>query len=269
MRRRHRWTLSVLLVACCAAPYAQNRPANQFEVATIKPIVPDPNTRISVGIDMYPGGRVVLSGLSLKGLVGTAFRHSRAQVAHRGEAWIDNETYRIEAKAPADLNITNLNHTLFDIDDERVREMLQALLIDRFRVRVRREARTGDVYELTRTSRPLGLQPAKIPEGREPASLSSSIGYAGGRWVMRFITTEKLAEFASMTVLRAPVVDLTKVNGQYDYTQDVPDRDPKYDGIEHTDSFLRMLTEVGLDLKRTRGPVEWLVIDSASRPSPD
>jgi hypothetical protein len=34
-------------------------------------------------------------------------------------------------------------------------------------------------------------------------------------------------------------------------------------------SFLRMLGDVGLELKRASGPVEWLVIESAARPSPD
>ena len=97
----------------------------------------------------------------------------------------------------------------------------------------------------------------------------SDIGYAGGRWVMRFLMMAQLATFASTTVVRAPVVDLTNVSGSYDYTQKVPDEEPKYDGIERTDSFLRMLRDIGLDLKRTRGPVEWLVIDSASRPSPN
>ena len=44
---------------------------------------------------------------------------------------------------------------------------------------------------------------------------------------------------------------------------------PEYAGLEHNTSFLRMLDGVGLELKRTRGPVEWLVIESAARPTPD
>jgi hypothetical protein len=51
--------------------------------------------------------------MSLRSLVATAFRHSSAQIASRGEAWISNDLYRIEAKPPADAGITNLNHTLF------------------------------------------------------------------------------------------------------------------------------------------------------------
>jgi uncharacterized protein (TIGR03435 family) len=147
--------------------------------------------------------------------------------------------------------------------------MLQSLLIDRFQLRVLRDTRTGDVYQLTRSGKPLGLQPAKIPDGRDPSSMYGNIGYAGGRWSMQFMTMAQLARFASTTILRTLVVDLTNVNGSYDYRQQVPDQEPKYEGIEHTDSFLRMLREIGLELKRTRGPIEWLVIVSAARPSPN
>ena len=228
------WTLITVIATCCLAPplTAQDASANRFEVATIKP--PDPNMKKGSSIEIYPGGRVLLFQYSLPSLVGTAFRHSRAQIANNGGAWIQDEVFTVEAKAPASAGITNLNHSLFDIDDERLRQMLQTLLIERFQLKVRRETRTGDVYQLTRTSKALGL-----------------------------------ASFASTTMVRAPVVDLTNVSGSFDYRQPNPDLDPKYEGPEHATSFLQMLDSVGLELKRSRGPVEWLVIDSAARPTAD
>jgi len=228
------WTLITVIATCCLAPplTAQDASANRFEVATIKP--PDPNMKKGSSIEIYPGGRVLLFQYSLPSLVGTAFRHSRAQIANNGGAWIQDEVFTVEAKAPASAGITNLNHSLFDLDDERLRQMLQALLIERFQLKVRRETRTGDVYQLTRTSKALGL-----------------------------------ASFASTTMVRAPVVDVTNVSGSFDYRQPNPDLDPKYEGPEHATSFLQMLDSVGLELKRSRGPVEWLVIDSAARPTPD
>ena len=170
MRRKLQWTTGVLLAVCwAAAPDAQDRRGSQFEVATIKPH--DPNSSRGFSVQVFPGGRVLLSAMPLRSLVSTAFRHSGAQIDNKGERWIENDKYTIEAKAPADSGITNFNHTLFDIEDERLREMLQALLIDRFTLRVRRENRTGDVYQLTRTSKPFTLQPAKLPEGRAPSSM--------------------------------------------------------------------------------------------------
>ena len=267
MRRKHRWTVPVVLTACWVAPHAQDRRAHQFEVATIKPHAP--NSQQGFSVQVFPGGRVILSSMTLMSLVSTAFRHSGPLIINKGDAWIENDRYRVEAKASENSGITNFNHTLFDIDDERLREMLQALLIDRFQLRVRRETRVGDVYQLARTGTAFGLQPPPILEGRDSSSLYSSIGYAGGRWVMQLTTMRQLAEFASRYMVRAPVVDSTSMSGSFDYRQPVPDDEPKYAGIEHTTSFLRMLSDVGLELKRSTGPVEWIVIESAARPSPD
>ena len=58
----------------------------------------------------------------------------------------------VEVKAPEHSGSTNFSHSLSDIEDERLRGMLQALLVDRFQLRVRRETRTGDFYQLMRTT---------------------------------------------------------------------------------------------------------------------
>jgi uncharacterized protein (TIGR03435 family) len=87
--------------------------------------------------------------------------------------------------------------------------------------------------------------------------------------MISFLSMGQLAQFAVTSHVNAPVVDMTNLSGLYDYIQTVQDENPKSGGIEQTDSFLRLLKEVGLELKRTRGPVETLVIESASRPSPD
>ena len=102
---------------------------------------------------------------------------------------------------------------------------------------------------------------------RDPSSILSDIGYAAARWVIRSYSMPQLVKFASTYVVRAPVVDLTEVSGTYDYTQAVRDQDPNYG--DNTDSFLRMLKDVGLELRRREGPVEMFVIDSAAKPSPD
>ena len=264
MRRTRCWAAWVLLAACWAAPQAQDLRADQFEVASIKP---DADRGFSVRV--YPGGRVLLTSMTLKSLVALAFRHNTAQVTTSAGDWIENDTYTVEAKPSESAGITNTNYTLTDIDDQRLRGMLQALLIDRFKLRLRRETRTGDAYQLLRTSKALALQPATVPEGRDPATLKSTVGYAGGRWVIARTTMPQLASFASKYYVHAPVVDQTGLGGAFDYRQQVRDAEPAYAGIEHTSSFLRMIGEVGLELKRSTGPVEWLVIDSAARPSPN
>lgn len=251
--------IAILLFVTSLTAFAQ---APAFEVASIKLV--DPTGRIRNAIEVFPGGRVVLSGQTLRALVAIAFNHPDVQNAS-GAAWIENDRYDVQAKAPENSGITNFNHSLFGIEDPRLREMLQALLADRFQLRVHRDTKTGDVWQLARGNKALGFNPAQIPEGRDPASLYSNIGYAGGRWVILATTMPQLAAFASRSVVRAPVVDLTKMNGTFDYRQTEPDQDANYS--DPTDAFLRMLDTVGLELKRSRGAVETLVIDGAVRPT--
>ena len=266
MRQTFGWIAFLLFATSSVAPHlgAQDRSADRFEVASIRPYRPNSSM---IGVTVSSGGRVVLAGLPLKTLVGTAFGYSRGQVVNRGDAWIEREGWHVEAKAPADSGITNFNYSRQDIEDPRLRNMLQALLLDRFQLRVNRETKMGAVFHLIRTNSPLRVSAAKIPEGRDPTAIRGDIGYAGGRWVIRGFSMAQLAKFASSYVVNAPVIDMTNESGFYDYTQTVRDQDPNYS--DNTDSFLRLLKEVGLELKRTRGSVETLVIETATRPSPN
>src|SRR5258708_994194 len=179
--------LSLFLV--CSAVHrirAQDRAVPElprFEVATVKPV--DPQAPHTVGIKVYPGGRVVALGLSLKDLIHAAFRVSYWQISG-GDAWTQADMYDLEAKPSENSNIKDLRYTLFAIEDEHLREMSQALLIDRFQLKFHRETRTGDVYVLARSGKPVGLRPAEVSSPSEdtvpnPRSFGS-IGYAGGRW---------------------------------------------------------------------------------------
>ena len=252
---------------------AQDKPAPElpeFEVASVKPV--DPNVPHMVGVEVYPRGRVVISGLSLKALTATAFRLSYWQISG-GDAWTEKDDYNVEAKPAENLrsSIKDLRHTLFGIEDEHLREMLQALLIDRFQLKFHREAKTGDVYLLERNGKALGLRPTEIPSaGADLAADRSSfgsIGYAGGRWVISATAMPQLAKFASDYVLHAPVLDRTELSGSFDYKQRLPDLEPNYS--DNSDSFLRLIPELGLRLERSKGPVEIFVIDHAGKPSPN
>jgi uncharacterized protein (TIGR03435 family) len=105
----------------------------------------------------------------------------------------------------------------------------------------------------------LNLRPVQTP------NQFASIGYARGRWVIAASTAAQLAKYASDYKLHAPVLDQTELIGAFDYTQPVPDLDPDYNN--NSESFLRMITQLGLKLDRSQGPVEILVIEQAQKPS--
>lgn len=221
---------------------------------------------------------MVIPGVEMRSLVATAFHLSYWQVSG-GDAWTTKDRYNIEAKPPEDMqgSIRNLRHTWFDIEDERLRKMLQALLIDRFQLKYHRETKTGDVYLIERNGTTLRLRSSEVPssgadpsEGNNPYGIGfGSIGYAGGQWVLYNTSMPQLAKFASDFYLHVPVLDRTELSGPYDYRQAVPDDEPAYSGASHEVSFLNMFSAVGLKLVRSKGPVEVLVIDKAEKPSPN
>jgi uncharacterized protein (TIGR03435 family) len=255
-----------------AAPQAATL---EFEVASIKPI--DPNVMHNGTPRVYPGGRVVLEASSLKGLVLMAFDLSYWQLSG-GEAWMEKDLYDVEAKPPANLQpaITNLRHSNFAIADERLREMLQTMLIDRFHLKFHRETKTGKVYLLERGSGALQLHPTGdgyLVTNRPDDGFSGDIGFAGGiaggRWVIFNTSMPQLAKFAASIVLHAPVLDRTGLSGSFDYKQPtrLPDSEVNYS--DPSGPFLNLIPELGLKFESSKGPVESFVIDQADKPSPN
>jgi uncharacterized protein (TIGR03435 family) len=284
-RELSRWGFLAILglgapLACLtAAAVVQSAPQPQppagepaaFEVASIKPV--DPNVPHMVGVRVYPGGRVIISSFPLKTLIATAFGLSSWQISG-GEEWTARDDYNVEAK-PADavgVSVKDLRYTNFRIEDKRLREMLQALLIDRFQLKFHSETKTGDVYLLQQSGKALRLRPAETrPSGADASAdrgTFGSIGYVGGKWSIFATSMPQLARFASDSILHLPVLDRTALSGSFDYKQREPDLEPKYGG-DQLDSFLSYLAELGLKLERAKGPVENFVIDHAAKPSPN
>jgi uncharacterized protein (TIGR03435 family) len=208
----------------------------------------------------------------LKALIETAFQLSYGQISG-GDPWMSEDVYRVEASPGAHATITDLRYSLFAIEDEQLRQMLQAFLIDRFQLKFHRETRTGDVYLLERNDKPLNLrrvetveQDAEQLKQEHLSRRESSIGYAGEQWAIWASSMPQLAKFASNYVLHAPVLDRTGLDGVFQYMQAMPDLDPTSSDI-HTDSFLRLMPELGLKLERSKGPIEILVIDHAAKAS--
>lgn len=255
-----------LFIALLSAAAAQERLT--FEAATVRPV--DPKAEAFNDVAVRPGGRVIINGFSLKSLISLAFHIPWGQISG-GEAWMGDSQYHVEAVPPLEwqTKITNLKHSYHGIDDPHLREMLQSLLIERFHLKYYIETKAGTVYALKRAGKSLGLRPTEAvgegPEGERKVPVSGNIGYAGGKWVFYATSMPQLANFAGTFVVHAPVKDETGLDEVYDYRQKVPDEAPNYS--DNTDSFLRMLSEVGLKLERRRGPVETLVIESAAKPT--
>jgi uncharacterized protein (TIGR03435 family) len=242
----------------------------EFEVATIKPV--EPHTKGLVGPVVYPNGKVAIRRTTLKGLIEIAFQLSLWQIAG-GEEWMNDTEYNIEAIPPETVSAQTLElrYSNWGIEDQHLRQMLQALLIDRFQLKFHREQRPGTIYLLERSGKPLRLQPTKASPDPENVSgstrFSGDIGFAGGRWVLFNTSLPQFAKFASDHILKTPVLDRTNLSGSFDYRQSAALSDAEANYSDPSESFLLLIGELGLRLKSSRGAIEAFVIDHADKPS--
>ena len=119
-----------LVLAISASPqsWCQGTPP-EFEVASVKPAVGGaPAMRASKG-------RLDISNVSLKAIVGQAYKLSLIQV--KAPDWMDSARFDIAAKIPDGV-----------VAKEQVPAMLQRLLAERFKLKVHRETKEQTFFAL-------------------------------------------------------------------------------------------------------------------------
>lgn len=136
------WLLLVLLaVPCVSIGQSVSGGATtsvqlpEFEVATIKPTTPGGG--YLAGVNVASAGRVQIRSVPLTGLMCIAFRVGYWQLSG-GEAWMEKTLFDVDAEPPEispGSNRYDTRHTALEIEDGRLRQMLQGLLIERFQLR--------------------------------------------------------------------------------------------------------------------------------------
>src|SRR5579864_2150106 len=97
-----------------------------FEVASIKPFDPESSRQMWTGMSL-DAGMVRYTNISLKQCIRTAYRVRDFQI--EGPAWINDARFEITAKMPT------------GTPQNQIPEMLQTLLAERFKLRLRCETR--------------------------------------------------------------------------------------------------------------------------------
>jgi bla regulator protein BlaR1 len=143
--------------------------------------------------------------------------------------------------------------------------MLQAMLADRFQLRLRHEMKEVSAYDLVRAKNGPKFKPNTDLSARPDLVISAD---AGGMHVKASNAT-----MARLTVQLAfsagrPVVDKTGLTGGYAFTLDwAPDNSPAaVDGSAPT-LFTAIQEQLGLKLDPSRTTQQMLIIESAERPS--
>jgi uncharacterized protein (TIGR03435 family) len=232
-----------------------------FDVATIKPI--DPSKGGSIGFRCFPGGRVVLGYANAKMIVSYAYGVADYQISG-GPDWVTADRYNIEAIPPDSSPSRNSKQSPFAIaTTPEQRQMLQSLLRDRFALRAHTETREGEVYILSRGSKPLQLQPPKYPDMDSRGTVVVKQGGIvdgeafGSNATMPFLASQLSRD------LRFPVLDQTGLTGGYDFH--LPPTDPE--NRDMTAAIFDAMHRLGLDLKRGKGSIETVVIDHIEKPT--
>jgi uncharacterized protein (TIGR03435 family) len=266
---------SVWLV-CAASAFAQgnsapaqtqNSLANlpQFEVASVRPS--GPNGRELNGFRIYPGGRVIAKGCRLQYLIMLALNVEHFQIEGLPDwaNFVKGDGFDIEAVPPENSQSAEAQPA-FSIDPpgDEERQMLLALLFDRFHLQFHRETREGQIYLLERGKGKLNLQPPS-----DKTKYPWVHGISGG-WFRDGIRGEntsmpQLAQRLTWRIER-PVIDQTRLTGSFDF--EYRNNDDNNDA-DITGFLITAMKAIGLELKSSKGPIETIVIDHIERPSPN
>lgn len=245
---------SAAVVGEAQQPAAGTAALPAFEAASIKP--PDPNGIGAVDIRFYPN-RFVATTVTLSQLIEYAYGIELREIAG-GPDWVRIERFDVTATAGR------------EVDRKQMTLMLQSLLADRFQLQIAPEQRQGTIYRLM-APRARGLNPPAKPDERPLVSTvrNDGNGLLSYEYVGHNATMTQLALSISGQ-LRAPVVDETKVTGNFDfrvaYTYSEPiggfQPDPNIPTI-----FTALERDLGLKLVADKGPVPVHVIQRVSKPS--
>ena len=268
------------------APNSQAPKRLEFEVASVRPSVPDQGVgaQTPAAARLDPS-RIRLTYLTMQDFIVRAYAVKAYQVI--GPEWLRTERFDIVATLPEGATT------------EQVPAMLQSLLEDRFGLKVHKSQKEFAVYVLGRSKRPFTL--TEVPP-RDAGANVTGVAPRPGQGVSLNVARGGLFTLAdnklegkgmSMEVLAntltpfigLPTVDGTDIQGFYDIHLDLAPEDYRSmmmraaasRGVSYppdvlaelagmsNDSFLGALDRVGLKLEKSKRPLEVINIDEAKK----
>jgi uncharacterized protein (TIGR03435 family) len=234
--------------------------APAFDVAAIHEYNPAPHERSHISDS---NGRFTTVNVDLKAIIQWAFDLPESRIVG-GPSWLGSARWDIEARAD---NALDMQKT-YDAAAARQqkRQMVQALLADRFHLAVHQETRELPIYALVVAKGGPKFLDTKA-DGSKFDRWNGRIEIQGGDNTVAVLAGE-LAE-----TLGRVVVDKTGIEGRYKIALTwTPD-----DGAAPASSatandqgpsvFTALQEQLGLKLESEKGPVQVLVIDGAAMPS--
>ncbi len=209
-----------------------------------------------MSIRIEPGGRFIATGMPIWPLIMKAYGVRDFQLAGDVD-WKYSQRFDIAAKPDG------------EVSDEKVLLMLQALLADRFKLKLHRETKEMQVYVMTVAKN--GPKNGPKLTAAEPSETGGIRIRGMGRLAGISASTLQLAEGLSDLALNGrhfldrPVLDRTGLSGVYNFNLEwTPEGAPDPFGPS---IFTAIQEQLGLKLETQKAPVEILVIDRLEKPT--
>jgi len=260
-------------------------PSTVFEAASIKPQAPSSDGSIRTMVQFPPNGRLTAAGATVKTLICVAYGLSDFQVLG-GPNWIEEDRYDVLA-TPGSALEEQLQKMKSDDNTQAKRQMLQALLADRFKLILHHDTKELPIYGLVVAKSGSKLQETKPDDANPDAANAPAHPTNKGRMRMSIdsgsieITATGMAmdglarQLASQ--LHSTVQNNTGLKGIYDFTLRFTPDDAPMDASGGanasladnggTSIFAAVQDQLGLKLESKKGPVEIVVVDHVDKPS--
>jgi uncharacterized protein (TIGR03435 family) len=257
-------------------------PPPQFDVAVIKPAKPGADFRGNV-----EGGQIDVHGAPLKFLITFAWdlNPNDEEVLVGAPKWLDSDRFDILAKVVSDAPGSG-GANAPRIDAEDLRPMLQALLVDRFKLKAHLEDRPVSAYTLIAVNPKLRKADALSrtrctegpgPDGKDPRTVNPALNRLVSCQNMTMAQIGDELQRIASGYIYSSVLDATQIKGSWDFTLSFSSADltkgggasagpPSGQSATSDPSgalslFDAVSKQLGLKLEKQRRPAPVLVID--------
>ncbi len=270
-----RFLRSAIVCVAVALPHpalAAPLPALTYDVVSIRPNKSGSGS-VQISVD---GERFVGTNISVKDLIRYAYDLQNDGLVFALPGWAGSSKLDVEAKVSAD-DLAALKNLSDDDSTAEHRLMMQALLADRFALKIHHEKKELPTYALIVLKSGLKIKPAdpnnayenglKRPGG--VACGAGSVDTSNTALTAQAVPLSTLASFLAQKLSR-PVDDKTGLTANYDFTLKwSPDEVAQNSENANTPPsiYTALQEQLGLKLESTKGPVDTIVVDHIDPPT--
>jgi uncharacterized protein (TIGR03435 family) len=204
------------------------------------------------------------------GLIAAAYDVDLMSLLKNVPDWAMTTKYDVTAKSDpsAEEALAKLSDRDFQAEKEH---MLRGLLADRFKLQIHSEIRQSTIYELVTTKRTASLMTPVHGDIARTVSTCDAHPSPKGTAVESKGCPLSILLNTLHQALDGDVVDHTGLSGMYAYHLGWgPSPQIQHEGQEYYPKILDAIREqLGLEVKKTQGPVTFWVVDHIERPTPN